>query len=279
MEAKDFINGLLRYPLERLVYFVAALLPGTVALLIYWSVSHHAFDWFFKLALGYDTKLWLFVLAAFAIGHTVTSLLRAVIDDLGFWIGGMLSRVIPHKASYEYEAAPWRNSEWRKAVRQRLGDATPKDSELLTADLFQVRTVAAQYLPPEKQAMELMRLAEERISTQADDIQWKSLYQHYHFLLLEPDDKDVVLHIKHGLTYNFLSAAIYVLTAATMVRTVHHWWCVVPSAAWVVIVLAQTVGRYHQLTAEWSTLQAQTAYLATAASGVGHGGCFGGCWD
>ena len=263
MEADDYINALLKYPLERLVYFVAALLPGTVALVTYWSTSPHSFDWFLKLSLGYDTKLWLFILTAFAIGHTVTSLLRAVLDDLGLWIGRMLSHVIPGKASYEYKAAPWRNKEWRKAVRKRLGDATPKDSELLTTELFSVRTVAAEYLPPEKQALELMKLAEERISTQADDVQWRSLYQHYHFLLLEPDERDVVLHIRHGLTYNFLSAAIYVLIAATILRTVHHWWCIVPSAAWVMIVVAQTIGRYYQLTAEWNTLQAQITYLAT----------------
>jgi hypothetical protein len=57
-----------RYPLDKLVFFVAGIIPGSVALLVYQLAVPGSFNWFFALGfLGYRSKLTLIVLVAFDI--------------------------------------------------------------------------------------------------------------------------------------------------------------------------------------------------------------------
>lgn len=256
------ITDAFKYPLEKLVYFAASLIPGFAALLIYWSDTSTRLDGFIRLPLGYATKIWLVVLAAFVVGQTITGVLRAVADDLGFWIGKTIATVIPTKFSFEHESAPWRDAEWRTAVKRRLGDAAPRDSELLTIPMYRLKLELAGFLSDQEKAAEGMKLFRQRAETVIDDMKWQGVYRHYHQRLLQPDAEDISLHIRSGLTYNFLAAAGYLLIAACFVPSVRHWWCVAPACAWVFIVVAETVGQYARLNTLWTTLQEQITYLS-----------------
>jgi hypothetical protein len=258
------ITDALKYPFEKLVYFVAALIPGATALLIYRGAVPGSFEWFLKVSyLGYTTKLWLAVLAAFVIGHTLTSLLTVIAEDVGFVIGYWIGRWLPVKSAWRYDTAPWRSPEWRKAIKSRLGDTAPKDTHLLTDQLFKQRQPLLEAFPEPQQRTEFMRLVEERISTSNDDIQWQRLYKHYHEIVVEPRPDDVTLNIRNGLTYNFLASALYILASAFILPPVRHWWCIVPAISWVAIVVIGGIGRYQRLTDDWSTLQAQIVYLSS----------------
>jgi hypothetical protein len=57
-----------KYPLEKLLYFVAGVIPGFVALLMFQVAHPGSFNWFFSLGfLGYRTKVVLAVLAMFVV--------------------------------------------------------------------------------------------------------------------------------------------------------------------------------------------------------------------
>ena len=58
------MHGPDKYPLEKFFYFLAGVIPGFVAILIYHLAVLGSFTWFFQLSfLGYTTKLSLTILA------------------------------------------------------------------------------------------------------------------------------------------------------------------------------------------------------------------------
>src|SRR5258707_589380 len=65
--------NLSKYPLEKVFFFLAGIIPGFVALLIFQLAAPGTFGWFFTLGfLGYKTKLGLILLSAFIIGNSLT---------------------------------------------------------------------------------------------------------------------------------------------------------------------------------------------------------------
>jgi hypothetical protein len=82
-----------KYPLERLFYFIAGVIPGFAALLIFQLAAPGSFVWFFTLSfLGYKTKLSLILIAAFVIGNCMTSFLGSLAGTVGGAIGGAKSQ-------------------------------------------------------------------------------------------------------------------------------------------------------------------------------------------
>ncbi len=78
-----------KYPLEKLLYFVAGVIPGFVALLIFHVAAPGSFGWFFSLGfLGYRTKVALVVLTAFVVGNSMTRFLSGFLGAIGGAIGG-----------------------------------------------------------------------------------------------------------------------------------------------------------------------------------------------
>jgi hypothetical protein len=68
-----------KFPLEKLLFFVAGVIPGFVALLIFGLAHPAAFNWFFVLGfLGYKTKLCLILLVAFVVGNSLTTFFGTV---------------------------------------------------------------------------------------------------------------------------------------------------------------------------------------------------------
>ena len=259
------ITDAFKYPVEKLVYFVAGVIPGGVALIIFERADKGAFQWFFGLgSLGYMTKLWLILLTAFLIGHTITTLLSALVNDLGFVLAEQIGSWMAEsaKSSFEFEVGPWRSTEWRNAVRQRRGAAAPSDIPLMTIQMMEAKSQIANLLPPDQKSAEQMRILQERTDSILNDMEWHGIYSHYHQQLMEPDDKDVVLHIRGGLEFNFVAAALYVLASALVVRDVRHWWCIAPSLAWVLATLLSIVAKVRRSWNKWSTLQDQITYLS-----------------
>jgi hypothetical protein len=69
-----------KLPLEKLLYFVAGVIPGFVVLLIFQAAHPYAFGWFVNLAfLGYKTKISLILLVAFVAGNTLTASLSSTV--------------------------------------------------------------------------------------------------------------------------------------------------------------------------------------------------------
>jgi len=99
---------LFKYPLDKLLYFIAAALPGSVALLIFQMASPDAFAWFFRLGfLGYKTRFGLILLACFVVGYTVTTILSRLLGAILGAVGGFVGTRRYNQATPS--VAPWRD--------------------------------------------------------------------------------------------------------------------------------------------------------------------------
>lgn len=259
-----------KIPAEKTVYFIAALIPGATALLIYQSASGTTFQWLFSIGyLGYKTKLGLLLFGAFVIGLTLTNLVRGLLDDLLPIFVELIARLPwSTKSSFEYETGPWRSVEWRNAIKMRLGSSAPQDLKFVTLEMMKQAQAIAESLPQEQQSLEQQRMLQERIASVLNDMEWSSVYSHYHSLVVRLNEQakndEVTVYIRDGLTYNCVAAALYVLASALVVPTVRHWWCLLPAAAWIfALVLFLVAGARRAWTNKWSSLHDQILYLST----------------
>jgi len=257
-----------KLPVERTVYFVASLIPGGAALATYQSVSGTAIQWFFGIQfLGYRTKLGLLIFSAFVIGHTMTNFVRILIDDLLPILAEQVAKVPwPSKSSFEYEIGPWRSVEWRNAVRNRLGTSAPDDLRFMTLQMMDQELALVESLPIDQQGAERMRILQERTASILNDMEWSTLYSHYHHMVGQLNESarhdEVTTFIRDGFTYNFIAASMYVLISALVVPAVRQWWCILPAAAWVFgFVLFFVAAIRRVLANKWSTLHDQVSYL------------------
>ena len=260
---------LLKYPLEKLFYFVAGVIPGFVALLIFELVAPGSFRWFFALGfLGYRTKLGLIILACFVVGNSMTAFLSGLLGGVGGAVGAVMAQR-PYRPPHFYDVAPWRDSRWRTLVKNRLGAQAPNDTRLISQAVFDLRRKRVEYLPKEEQLAALAGLDLEKLKTEGDDGDWAQWYDHFHQIVLQPDSRDFISYVRTGLNFNLETAALYVLVSAAVVRNLRHWWCILPACMWVLILVAEFYWGWQRFTDKWLTLSEQIKYLAGEGRGTG----------
>lgn len=255
-----------KYPLEKLFYFLAGVIPGFVALLIFRLAAPGSFGWFFNLGfLGYRTKLSLILLAAFVIGNTLTTFLSAFLGALG-WEWGFFSGMHSYKPSASYDSAPWRDPRWRTVLRNRLGPQTPNNAPFMWQALYDLRLQQVNLMPAGERPAALAALNLEKIQSDMNDSEWEQWYDHYHRIVLEPISPDVSWHVRTGLNFNLETTAVYVLVSAVFVPSLRHWWCILPASLWFLLLFAESYSILKRAGDKWSTLSDQIKYLS--AGGV-----------
>lgn len=253
-----------RYPLEKAVYFVAGVIPGFAALLIFQLARPGVFTWYFRLGfLGYRTKLTLIVLVAFVIGNTMTAILSSWLGALGGAIGGWRSKD-PYVPAHLHKIAPWRDGRWRIALANRLGAKAPKDTHLLSDDIWDRRRELVKYLPENDRAAALFKINDEKLQTEIDDSLWEQWYEHYHKIVISHRHRkwDLADYIRRGLNFNLETTSAYALLSAFWVRTLRQWWVLLPACMWVSILAASVYGEISEALNKWSSLSDQIAYLS-----------------
>lgn len=249
-------------PLERVFFFIAGVVPGFVALLIYNLSAPHSFRWFFASSLiGYNTKVVIVLVVTLVIGNSLTSFFSIVANMVGGAVGGYLGKR-PYKASSGEDVVPWRDAKWRSVARKQLGENAPNDTYPMSQAIYDQRVELTRLLPEEQQQQALLELALEKGNATIDDIRWEGWYDHYHILVLNPEHVSVELYIKNGFSANMQATAFCVLISATVVTELRRWWCIVPSLLWILIGAAQIVVDCIRLTNRWSTLSDQVTYLS-----------------
>jgi hypothetical protein len=254
-----------KYPLDKLLLFVAAILPGSIALLIFQLAHPHSFDWFLDLGfLGYKTRFGLILLACFVIGYSITTFLNRLLGAIGGAVGGFIATRI---ADRSLTVAPWRNPQWRSLVKIQLGAHAPNDTQLMSAVLFDLRRQLIEHLPENEREMALIELQQERLTLEVEDSRWEEWYEHYHQTILLPAERDFMWHVENGLNLNLESASICVLVGALFVPSVRHWWCMLPACIWVFLLVNEVYWMLKNFLNPWSTLSAQLRYLAEIGRG------------
>jgi hypothetical protein len=172
---------LTKYPIDKLLFVVAAVIPGFSALLIYAGAKPRCFDWFFSLhSLGYQTKVLIVLTTALLVGATITRFVSGFAGAVGGAIGGVVS-----KPAHMYEVAPWRNETWRAALSKVL-QGPPKNTLLWSKWLHEQKVQAINLLPESERPLATTQMQLEELANHAEDAEWYRWYRHYHNVILFP---------------------------------------------------------------------------------------------
>lgn len=191
----------LKYPVEKLIYFLATLLPGFAALLIFEASHAGCFDWFFVIPfIGYRTKLAVAMFVAFVVGYSVTALLGYTLAALG----GMLGAVMPYVPPSSFAAAPWRDPKWRYALKRYLGPDAPEDTMLITPEGYSWREAFINASSPENQRQaQIAQLQADQFTSQSNDSRWADWYDQIDRTLREQMQVEWMTLVREGLDINF----------------------------------------------------------------------------
>jgi hypothetical protein len=253
-------DDLPKYPVDKVVVFVAALIPGAAALLIFQSAHPGTFAWFFALGfLGYRTKVTLIVIAAFVIGYSLSKWFGMVLGMIGGAIGGSLKVVLPSSLA----VAPWRDPRWRLALSRYLGAQAPQNMELITQDIYDQKLQIINLKPAPQQASATIDLKIERIETELNDSVWSRWYAQFHAAVHTQRLGDWTRQVQHGLDLNLQTAALVILIAAIWVPAIRQWWLMLLAFGWVAACVLQFWGELVVYTKHW-TINEQIKYFLEA---------------
>lgn len=255
-----------KYPIERLFYFVAAIVPGAVALIVFYLASPNSLDWFLSLqSLTYTTKLVLAVFVSFIVGYSMTSFLNSFLGMLGGAYGGLLGALQPYKPSHTERIAPWREPRWRALIKLHLGNRTPDDTALISKELLEHQTAYVRSVTKpdsDEQEEALFDLQHRKEATELDDQEWAKWYQYYHRRVREEAYKDFVVNVRHGIQANLETAAVFVLCSMLFVKELrHHTWVWGLALFWFCMLLLESWADVREIRNHWGTLDAQIRYL------------------
>jgi len=248
-----------KYPLDKLSSFIAAIIPGSIAILIFALAKPGIFTWFVNLGfLGYNTKLTLILAVAFVIGISMTTCLNALLGGLGGVIVGFT-----YKHSFQYDVAPWRDPQWRKLVKEQLGTRSPNDSFMISEFMLNLRRNLISSLPEAQRVQAVNNLNAETIASRTDDANWQQWYDHYHFMIINQSGKeDFVWRVHNALRLNLETSGIYTLISAAVVPSVRHWWCMTFACVWVTLFFVEVYTEWRKAANRWLTLNDQIRYLS-----------------
>jgi hypothetical protein len=250
-----------KYQIERIFQFIAGVVPGFVALIIF-QLGH---PWFFPRFvawefLGYKTKVAIAIALAFVVGNSLTRLVAAILSAIGNRVG----KAIANRAWEPItNAKPWRDARWRSLVKEQLGHRAPNDTQFVSQANFDRMCEAAIELPEPDKSRTFERLNKARHDALMDDFEWERWYDQYHAAIIQPKDLTIEMYIRNGLDLNLEATAAYIFISALYVPGVRHWWWLVPALAWFVIFLLEgqeLLGRFFD---RWSTYSDQISYLAS----------------
>jgi len=252
-----------KYPLQKVLHILAAVIPGFVALWIHDVAAPGSFGWLWSSnLLGYRTKLSVALLAMLLVGTTINTLVNMVLGAVGGVLGGANGR---HAAP---DTAPWRDLTWRGALSKVLLDAAPANTAFWFARLAELKKEQVNLLTSEPQkTLALAKLESERLQNLREDMEWERWYRHYHFVLLNPSESDIVFYVQRGLQFNLETASLYALVSLLFVPGIRHWWLVAPATFWAFGLITYEIYGVHKALNMWSTLDRQITYLTERACG------------
>jgi hypothetical protein len=146
-------------------------------------------------------------------------------------------------------------------MKPAVGTKAPPDTELITPQLYDLRKQGLNLLPESQRSLALYQLNNEQLKTQMNDGSWGAWYDHFHQLVLQPADRDWFFHLRWGLNINFETAGLIILVGSVFLPPLRHWWFMLPSAVWVLLLVAEEYNSVRLYRDRWSTLSKQVKFL------------------
>lgn len=252
-----------KYPLEKLFYFVAGIIPGFVALLVYQQAVPDAFKWFFSVGfLGYRVKLAVATIVACIIGNTLTTFFSSFLGAIGGAVGSVLATRRTPQLSFLEDVAPWRDARWRALAKKQLGANAPDDTTIMSRQIFEQRSQMVELLPEGERESALIKLRLEKGKNDLDDMHWENWYDHYHHVILQPESRPTEWYVQNGFNFSLQTTSVYVLLSSPFVPSVRQWWCIGPACFWLFLLVAESYASVRRLFDKWATLDEQIRYLS-----------------
>jgi hypothetical protein len=240
-----------RVPLERLFGFLAALVPGCAALLLFSIHDAKSLREFWAIAaLGYQTKIAIVLFCCFSAGWTIIS----AFQGLNFAIGGALGGVmrIP-----DPPAKPWENGNWRALLAAYLGNAAPKDIEPIAESTFEWQLQHADQFPePEKRKREVQSA---KITADMNNGEWRLWWNHLQFPALM--DHGPIASMSVTLAANFEAASLILLCAVPFTPSLRRWWLITACILWIFAYMTEVYSVIRQLRDPWLCFSKEIEYL------------------
>lgn len=256
---------LTKYPIEKLSFLLAGVIPGGAALLIFNSAVPGSFVWFVSIGfLGYRTQIAVLVFTAFIAGNTLSTFVSSIVGAIGGAIGAV-QQSRPYKPAYTYMAAPWRDVRWRALAKSRLGNQAPEDLPFMSLEVLSQRLKIIADVPGENPAAALLQVQLDKSKSDLIDEYWRDWYEHFHQIVLLYRERTFEWHVQNGFNFNLETASLYVLLSASVVPSIRHWWLIAPSCVWTLLLLSETFYNYRRFTDRWQTLTEQIRYLSVDA--------------
>jgi hypothetical protein len=257
-----------KYLLEKILHYVAGVIPGIIALVLFECVAPGALRGIFNNGfLGYRTTVALTLLLAFIIGNTLSTCL-SIILIVFVSVMAAITVAIRERQSYKdrhaYDPAPWRDPKWRALAKKHLGDRAPNDTLLEPRKAFDFRRRLQEILPEKARTVSIPEMDAQRNNLEQDDQNWAYWYQHHHDLVIQEEDRSFESYVRKGLVFNFETAAVFLIVCSFCVPSVRHWWVLVPASAWIVYMLLEMFGEYAKRINNWSMFAEQIKFLSKA---------------
>jgi hypothetical protein len=248
--------------IEKVFSFIAAIIPGSVTIYVYYLANPHAFtalrgfDHF-----GYATKISIALTLAFVIGNSLQMFLYA----MGYAIGEVFTSRKLDKQPLRLMTAPWRDPGWRKLAAPYLGEHTPNDTLPMSDVTYDLRLKMLEDLSEVDKLMAKTNLLIERASLDSDDNDWKMWYLQLNKQREAHRKWDVAQYVHGGLKDSFHAIAIYLTISMLFVPGVRNWMTFLFCGVWLFLMYAEVSVSLSKAVDPWSTSSQQIEFLANKA--------------
>lgn len=260
-----------KLPVEKAVHLLTKVLPGFALLFLYNSkvpgTVSHALSLPF---LGYATRIWLLVAICFTLGYSLSTVLKTVISAAAGALGALWASWARRRHPYNYQIAPWRDSNWRSAYKSRFGPDAPKDITLVlplnAAQLLEM----SQPLPPnlgnqqhlaEQITMQINSDLKAAIDAITNDIEWRMCYERIKLKVVFDQPLEAIEEVMGGLDSDFSLASALVLLGTAISPQFRAWWLLAPAIGWLIVSVLRFCAKAYQFAQPWNTLTAQIDLL------------------
>jgi hypothetical protein len=255
-----------KYPLEKVVHYVAAGVPGSTALVVLEMNAPGSFAHFFAIDfLGYRTKVGLILFVAFVLGNVLSILMSIIV---GILFAAAARMVDARRSSEKYQRAhafdpvPWRDPSWRALAKKKLASQAPNDSVMEPRGAYDLRRQFQAALPEQLRTKPLQAMDEERNRLEAEDAAWAFWYQQFQDIVIQEENESFDSMLRTGVAFNLETASAYLLLSAAFVPALRRWWIVVPALGVLLFMALEYAGNLGKVANRWQTLAAQIRLLS-----------------
>jgi hypothetical protein len=256
-----------KLPFEKLFGFIAGIIPGAVAIFVYYVANPNGFAAFVEnTSLTYSTKIGIALALAFVIGNSLNMFMGAIGAAIGGGFSGANSLKNPVWPNLP-ETAPWRDLKWRKLAKQYLGEHAPNDTRPMSDNMVQFHQQTFANLDGVQRQAAENQLKSSKLALASDDLDWSQWYFQIDRQRQAQTKFDPLEYVQGSLQGSLQTTAVYLIGSMIFVPNIRNWICISFSVGWLVIMVAKIHVDLKDGSNSWSTWSKQLDFLTAQTLG------------